>query len=410
MQSLQELRESLEMAEHLARLSLTSGSDRDDATKPPAASFKPYVPPKQLLLYLVRMGSFTSKPQVEKVECAEDKVGVPDGVAAGRALLQWVREPIAHLPPLLPRLYRTPPLPSIPNASLPSPTQAPLPPPSNPSSFRVMQWNILAQALGTHADNFAQCPREALEWDTRKFRILEEVLTHLPHVLCLQEVDHFGYLEKVLARQGYRGVFMPKPDSPCLYLPNNNGPDGNQVAILLVLEERSSGRRLLVLTTHLKARQGALLASLRNEQGKDLLSFLNTHRSNEPTIVCGDFNAEPTEPVYSTMTEASTRLRSSYAYLNGGSEPDYSTWKVRGDVDCCHNIDYIFYTPESLQVTGGVDVPTEEDLGPGRAPCLAYPSDHFSLICDLSFSDADTQMPLPARSANHMHAKPESSR
>lgn len=25
---------------------------------------------------------------------------------------------------------------------------------------------------------------------------------------------------------GYRGVFLPKPDSPCLYLPTNNGPDG----------------------------------------------------------------------------------------------------------------------------------------------------------------------------------------
>ncbi|XP_045119502.1 nocturnin-like isoform X2 [Portunus trituberculatus] len=369
------------------------------------------------------MGSFTSKPQVEKVECAEDKVGVPDGVAAGRALLQWVREPIAHLPPLLPRLYRTPPPFPV------TPSKAPLPPPSSPSSFRIMQWNILAQALGTHADNFAQCPREALEWDTRKYRILEEVLTHLPHVLCLQEVDHFGYLEKVLARQGYRGVFMPKPDSPCLYLPNNNGPDGcaifwddnkfelvkkesrvvevwhvqsNQVAILLVLEERSSGRRVLVLTTHLKARQGALLASLRNEQGKDLLSFLDTHRNDEPTVVCGDFNAEPSEPVYSTMTDTSTRLQSSYAFLNGGAEPDYSTWKVRGDVDCCHNIDYIFYTPSSLQVTGGVDVPTEEALGPGRAPCLAYPSDHFSLICDLTFSDTDAHP--------HTHAKPESSR
>ena len=176
-----------------------------------------------------------------------------------------------------------------------------------------------------------------------------------------------------------------------------------QVAILLVLEERSSGQRVLVLTTHLKARQGALLASLRNEQGKDLLSFLDAHRTDEPTIVCGDFNAEPSEPVYSTMTDASTRLQSSYAFLNGGAEPDYSTWKVRGEVDCCHNIDYIFYTPASLQVTGGVDVPTEEALGPGRAPCLAYPSDHFSLICDLAFSGAGAQTP------NHTH-KPESSR
>lgn len=131
-----------------------------------------------------------------------------------------------------------------------------------------------------------------------------------------------------------------------------------------------------------------------------MLSFLDEHRGDTPTVVCGDFNAEPTEPVYATMTDPSTKLKSSYSFLNGGSEPDYSTWKVRGEEDCCHNIDYIFYTPESLAVDGGVDVPTEEDLGPGRAPCLAYPSDHFSLICDLSFAEAHT----PTR------PKPESSR
>jgi nocturnin len=42
----------------------------------------------------------------------------------------------------------------------------------------------------------------------------------------LQEVDHFNFLTTVLGTQGYRGAFFPKPDSPCLYLKGNNGPDG----------------------------------------------------------------------------------------------------------------------------------------------------------------------------------------
>lgn len=41
-----------------------------------------------------------------------------------------------------------------------------------------------------------------------------------------QEVDHFNFLQKVLGTQGFRGTFMPKPDSPCLYIKGNNGPDG----------------------------------------------------------------------------------------------------------------------------------------------------------------------------------------
>jgi nocturnin len=39
-------------------------------------------------------------------------------------------------------------------------------------------------------------------------------------------VDHFNFLKTVLGTQGYRGAFFPKPDSPCLYIKGNNGPDG----------------------------------------------------------------------------------------------------------------------------------------------------------------------------------------
>ncbi|XP_045620387.2 nocturnin isoform X2 [Procambarus clarkii] len=397
------------------------------------------------LQQLHRMGSFTSKPQMESEEGEDDLVSVPDGVLDRQALLRWVQAPLAHLPPLLPRVYRprpthvsaakstasspatTPTVKSpVTTPTMKSPVTTPTAKSSDtqahiplPGSFRVMQWNILAQALGTHADNFVKCPPAALEWKTRRYRILEEIITHQPHIICLQEVDHYRVLERVLDAQGYQGLFMPKPDSPCLYLPSNSGPDGcavfwdnnrfkllaketrvvevwhvqsNQVAILLVLEERTTGKQLVVLTTHLKARQGALLSSLRNEQGKDLLSFLNEHRQVRPTIVCGDFNAEPSEPVYTTMIDGTTGLESAYALLNGGKEPQYSTWKVRGDQDCCHNIDYIFYTPVSLHVEGGLDVPTEKAMGPGRVPNLSYPSDHFSLVCDFTFlADKDTR-------------------
>ncbi|MCL4139027.1 UNVERIFIED_CONTAM: hypothetical protein GTU68_014015, partial [Idotea baltica] len=224
------------------------------------------------------------------------------------------------------------------------------------------------------------------------------------------EVDHFKFFERALATQGYQGFFVPKPDSPCIYLPENNGPDGcavfyrsdrfqllevntrilevwkvqsNQVAIMLSLRDQISEQELVVMTTHLKARQGALLASLRQEQGGDLLAFLEEHREGRPAIVCGDFNAEPTEPVYARMTgDPEANLRSAYATLNGGEEPPYTTWKIRGDGEAKHNIDYVFYT--GLRVEGGLDAPSEEEIGPDRVPSLAYPSDHFSLICDFS--------------------------
>lgn len=72
-----------------------------------------------------------------------------------------------------------------------------------------------------------QCPLEAISWSRRKFLILEEILTYRPHVLCLQEVDHYyDTLQPVLSSLGYGSSFCPKPWSPCLAVEGNNGPDG----------------------------------------------------------------------------------------------------------------------------------------------------------------------------------------
>jgi len=169
-----------------------------------------------------------------------------------------------------------------------------------------------------------------------------------------QEVDHFNFLNKCLIPLGYRGVFCSKPDSPCIYLRNNNGPDGCalfyrkdkfdlisassrileiwrvqsnqvwrsqyiwvsfllkqklkclllliQVCIFAHLRLKATGQQVCVATTHLKARQGALLATMRNEQGKDVSNYLAACGGlSKPLVLCGDFNAVPTEPVVSTI-------------------------------------------------------------------------------------------------------------
>lgn len=97
---------------------------------------------------------------------------------------------------------------------------------------------------------------------------------------------------------------------------------------MAILRDLVTGSEFCVATTHLKARNGALLAALRNEQGKDLLDFVTSHCGDRPVIVCGDFNAEPAEPVYSTVTtHPALRLASAYAAYQAG-EPPYTTWKV----------------------------------------------------------------------------------
>lgn len=156
--------------------------------------------------------------------------------------------------------------------------------------------------------------------------------------------------------------------------------------MLLILKDKCTEKELCVSTTHLKARKGALLSTLRNEQGKDLLQFISSHAAGRPTIVCGDFNAEPTEPVYNTMCSY-PNLSLDSAYKISGSEPPYTSWKIRGgEGEVVYTIDYIFYTKHSLTVSSILNMPIESDIGEDRVPSMSYPSDHFSLISDFYFN------------------------
>lgn len=229
-----------------------------------------------------------------------------------------------------------------------------------------------------------------------------------------------------MGNQNYEGFFVPKPDSPCLYIENNNGPDGcavffksnkfklenytarilqvwrvqsNQVAIAVNLIMKETNQKICVCTTHLKARHGTLLSKLRDEQGRDLLRFVKSVAANRPILLSGDFNAEPNEPVYSTILRCdlvNLGFGSAYADVhkinkdsssnknndnndtdasafekNDGdtchnntaqltlneriqksidNEPPYTTWKIREEGEICHTIDYIFYSRQHLKV------------------------------------------------------------
>uniref|UniRef100_A0A8W7K5V5 Nocturnin n=1 Tax=Anopheles albimanus TaxID=7167 RepID=A0A8W7K5V5_ANOAL len=422
----------------------------------------------------MRMGSFTSAPQIKNVDYQDDKLEITDGMSMAD-LLEYCR--IARgedRPPLVKRKFLKPVEPlntgsdltdGFKMLKLDAISKTCSEPALTAPQLRIFQWNMLSQTLGMHNDGFVRCPLEALTWDCRRYQLVEEILQNDPDIICLQEVDHFKFLQKILATQNYEGVFFPKPDSPCLYINGNNGPDGcavfyrkdrlemvnhftrvlevwrvqsNQVAIAAVLRTRDTQQELCVTTTHLKARKGALLSKLRNEQGKDLLHFIDGVAQNRPVILCGDFNAEPIEPIYSTVLNyRPLGLASAYADLlaseaqdendqnaanavgrvavrtervsnrssigscngvecgqaNGGArtraeesaahEPAYTTWKIREEGEVCHTIDYVFYSQDKLTVRNCLMFPSGEEIGIDRTPSFQYPSDHFSLVCDI---------------------------
>ncbi|XP_017039950.1 nocturnin isoform X2 [Drosophila ficusphila] len=392
------------------------------------------------------MGSFNSAPKINNVDSQDDGLELPTGLSTS-ALLQHVQKLRGggiEQPSLLTRGFLKPLLmdgdvaDGLRCLQLNSVSRVCSAPVEGEASenIRLLQWNILSQTLGQHNDGFVRCPEEALTWEHRKYLIVQEILQNQPDVICLQEVDHFKFLQTVLGSQNYAGIFFPKPDSPCLYIEQNNGPDGcavfykrdklqlqgydtrilevwrvqsNQVAIAARLRMRSSGREFCVATTHLKARHGALLAKLRNEQGRDLIRFVKQFAGDTPLLLCGDFNAEPVEPIYATILGCDLiRLGSAYADVkldrekilqpsedvgefvseSMKREPPYTTWKIREEGEECHTIDYVFYTPDRLKIKNCLDFPAGDQIGKNRTPSYQYPSDHFSLVCDFELLPA----------------------
>ncbi|XP_064608728.1 nocturnin-like [Liolophura sinensis] len=377
--------------------------------------------------------------------------------------------------------------------------------------IRVMQWNVLAQALSKGEDNFVLCPGKALQWEVRRVRLIEEILTRTPGIVCLEEVDMMTHFNAELSQVGYEGLFFSKLWSPCLDVQDNSGPDGcaifylkdrltllshddikiyvppgrtlcNQVGLLATFSQKcvSQPRAFHVVVTHLKAKSG--YEDLRRKQAEYLTDWVWQRVGEEPVIICGDFNGQPTEPFYEVMQNSKLNLTSVYRLLTQGhQEPPYTTWKVRGMVngqakviveeqhmtkvigekqetaevkreeqrkaeakgeeqrkaeikreeqrkaeikreeqrkaevkreeqrkaevkseeqqrqevketvqgrriattESCSTIDYIWLSEGQFSALGLLGLPREQDIGSGRLPSLAYPSDHLSLVCDL---------------------------
>ena len=223
-------------------------------------------------------------------------------------------------------------------------------------------------------------------------------------IVCLEEVDHFtDFFQPKMENLGYLGKFFPKRDSPCLRMPENSGPDGcaifHKQATLSLAEERAfalqadgkecsqvailqkfclrgsdatDGATVCVAATHLKAKPEH--AALRRTQGQYLLEEINKFAADVPVIVCGDFNAEPDEPVSELFAK---QLKSAFSNVPGS----FTTWKFRPSGEADHTIDYIWHSP-ACRLEKAVPLPSKTEIGEDALPSLKWPSDHLPLVAD----------------------------
>ena len=164
-----------------------------------------------------------------------------------------------------------------------------------------------------------------------------------------------------------------------------------------MLRSKHSGQEALVATTHFKAKFGELRASFRTEQSKDILKWLETVRGGRPIILAGDFNGPPSEEFYSVLTSnKDVPLVSSYNLPKDGDDSntnevvpavptvDYTTWKIRETGEQKHVLDYILHTPGQMETLRTLEIPDGRVIGEDRLPSTQFPSDHMSLVSDIS--------------------------
>lgn len=284
---------------------------------------------------------------------------------------------------------------------------------SSDHTINVLSWNILAQALSYPKGNFNRVKNEMVTYETRRWRILEQILHYQPDLCSLQEVDIYDcFLKEQLSKYGYGCFFTEKPNSRCLsfrhdaenfkgsdgnllcYKTNkfkeiarknsslpNDGRHGQQVFSILELEYIPFSSRLIFIGTHLKAK--TQFASSRVNQVNAILDYIRKEYSQDTNIIlAGDFNGEPDESFYNILINAN--LMSSYRYLLNNHEPPYTTWKFKSreshnEKEESRTIDYIFYRSNRLTPIAYLNIPSKTDIGPDGLPCASYPSDHLAL-------------------------------
>ena len=279
-------------------------------------------------------------------------------------------------------------------------------------------------------------PDVIFDWKVRKLRLLEEVLRYTPDVLVVEECDHFDdMLLPALRRVGYDGCFAPKRNSPslstfgfysdgtgilwrtatftrvateCSYLPNPDGVPSARPYVLAALQPvvataaaagssaaaAAATAPILVAGTHLSAARGDDAEAERSGQMTHLLDLTAERAASwgcRGVLLCGDLNTDPFDRPWAAarcvpaMLSHNLGLRSSYALPPNERALDrqWTSWKRRGDdeIKCC--IDYIVHDA-ALRTTRVLAPPDASELEPARLPGRKYPSDHISLLAELT--------------------------
>jgi endonuclease/exonuclease/phosphatase family metal-dependent hydrolase len=236
-------------------------------------------------------------------------------------------------------------------------------------------------------------------WDERLPLLLADMAALQPDVLGLQEVVYPLQQDRLIGAAGegryesYRAwagrpeygnaMLVREPLSATVSQVERLELGLNRSALQLVLV-LDDGSTVLAAVTHLHHIPAD--ESLRDDQARQILAWLEASPPTDGRVLVGDFNAEPNEAAAQRIRAAG--YRSAYADRNG-ADPDV-TWPSGlqapgmdddGDPGC---LDYIWLNG-AVRVTSARLAWDRPAVGDGTL----FPSDHFGLIAALEVGEAD---------------------
>lgn len=273
---------------------------------------------------------------------------------------------------------------------------------------RVLQWNVLADSCADDsAQGFPYVPEEALDTDLRRPMQINEIISADAGVIALEEVDNPKAFEEALTENGYKVLYNRREDSQLGVLVAYKDAKytlkaktmitftkGGQVATVILLKDKTSGRSFVFAATHLKAKDDYKSKKVREYQSKELLNHVKTMSDDWTArsrpypirdaelkgniVLAGDLNDQTDSGTVKTWTEQD-EFKSAYnCYLK-------TTFKARKDdcgygvVKCCTE-DYVIHNGTTARV-----LTLPQDFEYPYLPSKVFPSDHLILCTDIVF-------------------------
>ncbi|KAL4502033.1 hypothetical protein ABPG73_020170 [Tetrahymena malaccensis] len=321
--------------------------------------------------------------------------------------------------------------------------------------IQITSYNILADQY-TDPWYFPYCPKQYLNFDYRKWKIVEEIKLINSDIVCLQEADHIeNFYYQQFQELGYQVYYALKPcrnegilvmfkkdkfkfiaeyvinfDSQIPDSFNKANYQRNNNALIIELKHLNSDQKLVIANTH-------LFWNPQNEEVKLLQTaqilenLTKYYKQDENIFLCGDFNSMPSSNVIKYITDKKEphlsrvekqfskyvlikdmmaihkmfsemnliNLKSSYSdYQKTGKHPEFTnyTQNFQG------TLDYIFYNPNMKQfkLNDIREIPIDYVKKEKGLPSEWYPSDHLPITAIFSINQDEQNLNSNSEQSN----------